>query len=323
MPATITHAYFGKDLYNKLPANIKQTITSEKNLMMFSQSMDALMFFHIYIPFNGKETRNIAPTFHNNKIDDFFSTLINYMKDNEYYKDSQTLTFLYGLISHFFLDSRAHPFIFYKTGYFDKKNKESYKYNSCHTYMETYIDNYFYNTRNNKKYINFSNFCFDLTKFSKPLNNCIDYSFEKIFNINNMSSKYYQSLKDMKNFLTLFRIDNYGVKKQIYKFIDLLTPVQCFKFKSLSYHLDNYENFDFLNNKHKEWTYPVDNSIKSNYNFNEIYNNALEEATNAIKEINSFFFKNKKINISTIFQNKSYVTGIDYNKNKPQIFFEF
>lgn len=324
MPSTITHAYFGEDLFNKIPKESKNIITNKKkSLMMFSQSMDSLMFYNIYNLFPGKKIRNLSSTFHNNKTDDFFSNLITYMKKNEYYKDPKTLSFLYGLISHFSLDSTTHPFVFYKTGVYDNKNKETVKYNGMHTYMENYIDNYFLTTRNKSKDINISNFCFDLTKFSKELNDSIDYSFQITFNIDNMSKKYYISLKQMKNFITLFRFDKYGIKKLGYTFIDKIKPKNTFQFKSISYDLDDYENYDFLNINKSTWYFPVDKNIYSNKNFLELYDDALTKATFIINEINDYFFKDKKINIKKLFNNESYVTGINCLSKKKQKFFEF
>ena len=216
MPSTITHAYFGKDLYNKLPKKIKiKFLNEEKKLMMFSQSMDALMFYNIYSLAPGKKIRNISKTSHNEKTNEFFTNLITYMKDNKYYNEPSSLVFLYGLISHFCLDSTTHPFIFYKTGNFIKKDEKTHKYNGYHAYMETYIDNYYLIKRNNTKF-KLNEFCFDLDNFSDELNNCINYSFEKTYGIKNMSKKYYKSLVQMKNFINLFRIDKYGIKKQGY-----------------------------------------------------------------------------------------------------------
>ena len=189
--------------------------------------------------------------------------------------------------------------------------------------MENYIDNYFLTTRNKSKDINISNFCFDLTKFSKELNDSIDYSFQITFNIDNMSKKYYISLKQMKNFITLFRFDKYGIKKLGYTFIDKIKPKNTFQFKSISYDLDDYENYDFLNINKSTWYFPVDKNIYSNKNFLELYDDALTKATFIINEINDYFFKDKKINIKKLFNNESYVTGINCLSKKKQKFFEF
>ena len=323
MPQTITHACFGEDLYNKLPNSIKKKIAyQKKELMMFSQSTDALMFYNVYSIMPGKKYRKIQLTFHKNNTNLFFSTLINYMKDNKYYNDSKTLVFLYGLICHFCLDSIAHPYIIYRTGMFNKKDKSTYKYKGMHSYMESYIDNYYLKQKDIEKF-NLKKFCFSKDKFTKELNDSINYSFKNTYNINNMDKVYYKSLNQMNNFLTLFRLDKYGIKKGVYKFIDLITPKSTFPFKSLSYHIDNYDNLDFLNLEKREWVYPVDNNIKSNKNFFELYNDALEEAYHIIQEVNSYFFNNKKIDINYLFKNKSYVTGVDCNLNKKQQFFEF
>lgn len=323
MPQTITHACFGKDLYNKLSDSEKEKISyREKDLMMFSQSTDCLMFYNIYTPFLGKEYRNLHYTFHSKKINFFFSTLINYMKKKEYYNDPKTLVFLYGLISHFCLDSTAHPYIIYRAGMFDKSNKKTYKYNGLHAYMESYIDNYYLANANINNF-KFKDFCFSKEKFTKELNESITYSFNKVYKLDNIDKVYYKSLKQMNSFLTLFRCDKYGIKKVFYELIDLVTPKYIFRFKSLSYHTDDYSNNDLLNLNKNIWNYPVDISMKYNKSFLELYDEALNNAYYIITEINKYFFLDKKIDINDLFKNKSYVTGIDCNKKAKSKYFEF
>lgn len=324
MPSTFTHAYFGQDLFDKLPKESKNILKNEKkSLMMFSQSMDALMFYNIYNLLPGKNIRDFAEVFHNNKTNDFFYHFITYIKEHKYYTDSKTLACLYGLIAHFSLDSTTHPFIFYKTGYFNKKDKSTIKYNGMHTYMENHIDSYFLKTRNKNSKMKLTNFCFDLTPFSTKLNESLDYTFYQTFQMNHMSKIYYKSLKQMKNFIMLFRIDNYGIKRLGYSFIDYLKPKSTFQFKSISYDSKYYDNYDFLNEKHNTWCYPVDQSISSNQSFLELYEEALNKATFIINQVNDYFFKDKEININQIFQNQGYATGIDCSSKKKQIFFEF
>ena len=50
MPATITHAYFAKDVYEILPSNIKDKL-NVKRVKMFGQSTDPLMFYNLFINF--------------------------------------------------------------------------------------------------------------------------------------------------------------------------------------------------------------------------------------------------------------------------------
>lgn len=326
MPATATHAFFAKDLYDSLDSKNKLLLKNNiKSLMMFAQSTDSLMFYNITNLKKGKKIRSYQKLTHSTKTNEFFDTLITYIKEKKYYNNPQVLTFLYGLISHFSLDTNIHPYIFYKTGYYDKSIKESEKYNCLHNYIETYFDNVLIKQKLNINPNNFdiSNFCFDLKEFSKELNDTIDYTFKNTYNINNMSKIYYTSLKQMKLFLYLFRKDKYGIKKMGYKIIDKITPKNAFIFETLSYNQKNNKYEKYLNNDNLVWNYPVDKNIVSRKSFEQLYNHSLIETTSIINEINDYFYKDKTININNLFHNKSYVTGIDCNKNLKQNFFEF
>ncbi len=320
MPATITHAFFAQDVYYLLESSIQQKIKSEKQFVMFAQNTDPLMFYHILSFKKGKNIRSLQSTSHQEKTLLLFKNIIYYMKENKYYYDASTLTFLYGFLTHYVLDSTIHPFIFYKTGNFDKKRKETYKYNGLHAYMETYID--YYLLEKKKAPLDFS-FCFDFTPFSKELTNTINYSFENTFHEKNMAKKYYQSLKEMKLFLTLFRKDTFGIKKRLYSMIDCFTPKRIFSFQTLSYHLDSYEKYDFLNKRHKTWVYPVDKERKSTKDFDQLYQEAILKAKNIIEQLHYYFFLNKTIHLESLLGNNSYVTGINCISKKTQKYFEF
>lgn len=324
MPATITHAYFAEDVYNRISDQTKQKISSEKkSLMMFAQSTDSLMFYNITNFKKGKKIRALQYIFHSNKVNLYFNNLLTYTKENNFYNNPQVLSFIYGMVCHYSLDTTCHPYIFYKTGNFNKKDKTTHKYNSLHTYMETYIDNYFIKERvKNISKFKISEFCFDLKPFNKELNTIINNSFYKTYKVKNMDKIYYTSLKQMKNFLTLFRFDKYGIKNIGYKTIDTFTPKYVFKFHTLSYKTQITDK-NYLNTNNKEWCYPVNKNIKSTLSFEQLYNKAVDNTINIINNINDYFYNNKQINIDKLFKNKSYITGIDCDKNLVQKYFEF
>lgn len=58
---------------------------------------------------------------HHKKINDYFLSLINYINDKKYYSNGQVMTYLYGHICHFVLDTTIHPLTIYNTGVYDKK----------------------------------------------------------------------------------------------------------------------------------------------------------------------------------------------------------
>ena len=324
MPATVTHAFFAEDIYDKLDYKYKEIIKNDKmSFLMFSQSMDSMMFYNLLNLKTEKTLKNFSHTFHTKNVNKYFYNLIHYIKSKHYYNDSQTLAYLYGHICHYCLDTTIHPFIFYKTGLFNKKDKSTFKYNALHNYIETFIDNTMLTKRGySLKKFNFKNFCFDHKPFSNELKDTINYSFYKTYHISNMGNIYYKSLKQMDYCLQLFRIDHYGIKKAIYKFCEIFTPKKFMKFSCISYY-NVLDHNDYLNNKKKNWCYPVNTSIKSNKSFFELYDSALDNALEIIKQVNMYFFNNKAIDTDSLFLNKNYLTGIDCNSKLKQKYFEF
>lgn len=324
MPATATHAFFAEDIYEELDNQYKDIIKNDKqSFLMFSQSMDSMMFYNITNLKKGKKLRNLSNTFHTKNINQYFTNLLHYVKKNKYYYDPQTLAYIYGIICHYSLDTTLHPYIFYKTGLFDKTNKDTLKYNSLHNYMETYIDNIMIEKRGyHYKDFNFKNFCFDFKKFSKSLNHSIQYSFKTTYDIDHMDKIYYKSLKQMCLFLQLFRLDKYGIKKHCYQVLNHFIPKNTIQLDCLSYYKVE-DKFDYLNRKKMKWFYPADNSIESTKDFFELYHEALQIALQIIDEVNHYFFHQKPMNINNLFKNKSYLTGLDCDKNLKPKYFEF
>lgn len=323
MPATITHAYFCKDVYDILPKTIKDKVSINR-VKTFGQSTDSLMFYNLFSVLPGKKIRNFQRYFHNNKSQEFFINLINYIKDNNYVNDKDVSSFLVGFICHYVLDSTIHPYIFYKTGKFDRKNSNTYKYNNVHAFMETFIDNDMIKRRNKSNPYRFpiGKFCFSLEKFSTPLNRTIDYSFSNTFNINNMSNIYYKSLKQMKNSLVLFRKDSTGIKKNIYKLVDTFTTKKTFRFEAISYHYPLEDRHNFLNSNHQLWRHPCIYDVTSTESFVDLYLKAIKTAKVLICA--SFdYIDGKDIELEKIFLNTSYITGLDCNSKKELKYFEF
>lgn len=323
MPASVTHAYFASDVYDTLPANIKNCL-SVSRLRMFAQSTDSFLFYRLFSLKPSHGLRKFQHTFHVSKSQDFFINLIQYIKDAHLEKDIDTCSFLCGFISHYVLDSTMHPFIFYKTGKFRKNDPETYKYNSLHTLMEVYLDNHLILAREKHSPYTFpvSNFCFDLTPFSEELNSAISYVFNKVFQLPHMDVKYFESLKNMKFALATFRQDRFGIKKAGYKLIDTFTPKKWIRLEFVSYHVSMKTSFDFLNFNHRVWRNPTTYSITSKESFYDLYVKALKLSKKIIEDT-FLYLKGENIDLKAVYTNLSYVTGLDCNLKKKLKYFEF
>lgn len=323
MPATITHAYFAKDVFDILPSNIKNTIDCSR-IKMFGQSMDSLMFYNLFSIMPGKKIRKFCGEFHRNKSQEYFVNLIKYIKDNELYNDMDVCSYLAGMICHYVLDSTIHPYIIYKTGVFDKKNKNTYIYNHVHEFMEVFIDNDMVRRREKTNPYKFrlDKFCFNTRSFSDYLDACINDSFNKTFGIKKMSKIYYKSLKQMKWALLLFRRDVYGIKKFFYKLIDTFTTKRTFRFECISYHYTLEDRHNYLNSDHKTWRNPTSYNMTSDESFVDLYVKSIKAAKVLICA--SFdYITGKNIELEKIFTNTSYVTGLNCNLKKELKYFEF
>lgn len=322
MPATITHAFFAQDVYDILSEDIVKDLNLQR-LRMFGQSMDSLMFYNLFSVMPGKEIRKFQGYFHENNTRDFFINLLEYMKKNNI-KDKDTYTFLVGLICHYALDSTIHPYVVYKTGKFDKKRPETYKYNNIHAFMESFIDNDMVRrrTKSNPYFFDFIDYSFDIYPFSKDLDNAIDYTFYKTFNRRGFSKIYYKSLKQMKWALRLFRKDRFGIKKFIYKLVDTFTPRSVYRFEAISYHVPLTDNHNYLNNDHNLWRNPSDYDMTSTDSFVDLYLKAINFAKKTITD--SFnYLDGKKVDLEKTFDNRSYINGLDCENNKELKYFEF
>lgn len=323
MPATVVHAYFAQDLNDILPKEIKNKLDVDR-LKTFGQSTDSLMFYNLFSILPGKKIRDFQKYFHTNKTQEFFINLINYIKENDYTEDIDVNSFLVGAICHYVLDSTVHPYIYYKTGYFNKNDKSTYKYNNVHTFMETFLDNDMIKRREsiNPYKFNISKFSFDTSKFSNELNDTIKYTFKETFDVDNMDKIYYKSLKQMRNSIFIFRQDRYGIKKFFYKLADTFTSKRVFRFEAISYHYPLNDRHNFLNENHKLWRNPCDYSLTSEESFLDLYLRALK-LTKVMICASFDYINGKDIELEKVFINKSYITGLDCELDKELKYFEF
>lgn len=322
MPATIAHSVFAKDVFDILPEDISKCLDVNK-CKMYGQSIDAMKFYNMFSIFSGKKIRNLQEYFHKTQTQEFFINLLSYMRDNNI-KDKDTCSFLIGFICHYALDSTLHPYIIYKTGMFDKRYPDTYKYNNVHAFMETFIDNDIVRRRFkiNPYKFKLNKYCFDISPFSNNLNKTIDYSFYNTFKIRGISKVYYKSLKDMKLALWLFRKDRFGIKKFFYKLLDTFTSKRCFRFEAISYHYPLEDVHNYLNSNHQIWRNPTTYDMTSNESFVDLYLKAIKFAK--VLSCASFDYLNgKDIDLEQIFDNTSYVTGLECNLPKELKYFEF
>ena len=126
MAGTITHAYFAIDVYNKFDENLHNRFKNYKeNLKTYAQGPD-ILFFSTNL-FNHKKVNKIGNYVHKHNTKNLFINMVSYIKNNHLENNDELISFLYGYIMHYALDTKVHPYVIYKGGIFDKKKKDTYK----------------------------------------------------------------------------------------------------------------------------------------------------------------------------------------------------
>jgi hypothetical protein len=328
VPSSITHAYFSLDIYDELDEKIKLNLSVYKEyLKTYAQGPDLLYFYRFLSSsfFHPNKIVRLGHLAHKSKTKAFFINLITYIKEHHLEHNYEVISYLYGSISHYVLDTTVHPLIFYKTGVYNpKRKKESSKYFSLHHDMETYIDAYFIYIRERIQPKDFKTykFCFNVKKMSKDLIDTINYTYEKTYGVSNVGDIQLKSIRDTRHFFHLIRYDKFGIKKLLYRFIDFIIPYLVIKKSYMSYHIDAKRKIHYLNLDKREWNDPTNKAEYYDYSFIELYSIALKKASNIIKEVNKVLYENKDIKLlDDIFMNLSYITGKDCNlKLKPKYF---
>lgn len=323
MPSTITHAYFANDVYKKL--KLKKYIDLDL-LKIFSQGPDILFFYYSFNYSKTKKMKKLSEKMHRTNTQDYFYNLISYIKNNKLESNKQVMSYLYGNILHYTLDSTIHPYVFYKTGVYNKNKPHTKKYKGLHSDMEKYIDQYFLSKREklNINKIKIHKDFFKIKKFNSELNKTIDYTFEKTFKQLNISKYYYKSILIMKSLYYLLRYDPYKIKYYIYTLIDKLLPFFDFNFRTISYAEPSFNKDYYLNIKNKKWNHPCSKKEIYSYSFFDLYDISIKKAIKLINETNKILYENKNTEYSkNIFTNLSYVTGKNCDSNLYSIYYEF
>lgn len=326
MPSIFMHAQFAQDVYDKLDIDTKYFLVDQKNnLKTFAQSVDPLFLYDIKNLKKKSRIRDFGHYFHRNKTQEFFINLIYYIKYNDLSNNPEIIAFLYGFLSHYILDSTMHPYIYYKTGQFNKSNPNTYKYKSKHHLMELYLDQHFIKLRKHiipSKYKIYEDL--NTSNFSKELNELIDITFKETFDVNNMSKFYYKSILNMKKLYRHLRYDPHGIKLFFYKITNkILNKKSSLDFRYVSYFYTEKNLEHYLNIDKKRWNYPTIKSKKYNHSIIDLYLQALHECKKTIIEINNYLYNNKDTDLKKIINNISYATGVECHKSQELKYFEF
>lgn len=128
MPSIYAHSSFGKDIYKKLPTELKKIV--HKYPKAFNAGLQGPDFLFFYRPFIRCKPNKLGYSQHRQPFSDFLDKIRPVIQKKG--KDCGEYAYMLGVICHFMLDSESHSYVI--------KKSEEPGYN--HLVMEIEFDRY-------------------------------------------------------------------------------------------------------------------------------------------------------------------------------------
>lgn len=321
MPSITSHYIHSLEVLKKLSNDEKKHIKNNELIYTtFAQSHDYL-FYNIF----NKNISNLGHYAHHHETQNYILNIIKEIKSKKLENDEEVIAYLYGVITHYALDTTCHPYIFYKTGVYRKNEKWTHKYKGEHNHIEKDLDAIYYEKYFHKKY-NKCNLNKEIVKnptFSNNLIELINKVYEKTYSQKDVGNYYYKSIKQCRLLNTLIINDRLGIKRGIYYIIDFITRHKFGYISSYSTHILK-PRIDWLNSEHKEWNHPCFKEKKYTYSYDDLFKQSINKAVDIIKVINKVLYENGTLNeLKEAIPNHDYATGITCNDPHGLQYFEY
>ncbi|MDE5888975.1 MAG: hypothetical protein K2H20_03040, partial [Bacilli bacterium] len=116
--------------------------------------------------------------------------------------------------------------------------------------------------------------------------------------------------------------DYLGIKRLIYKLIDLITNHKFGYIQAYSTHILK-PNINYLNEDHKTWNHPSNKEITYTYSFDDLYNQSLKKVIKIIRKINEVLYKDTSIEVLYEYiPDLDYSTGVILEESRRMDYFE-
>ncbi len=274
MPGLITHLLCSHQLSNKVDEDLQEII--KKYPAAFYLGSQGPDIFFYYLPgFLNKETLNLGLLLHKNNTQDYIMALLDNSKHlTKEGKDIAT-AYVCGYLSHYGLDSKTHPYIYYKTG-FKQKGRfiKSIRHSLYHRKLETSIDTLLLKNLTNTNPSDKSLWeFFDLTEreedvISFIISRSLNYAYGRY-----VSKKKTAAILKYVVLATKYFQTPEGRQKKVLEFLEDLTLGEdaCENISA------EQGDIDYFNLNKDFWHNPWDNEVKNHHTFVELYNDGLDD----------------------------------------------
>ena len=307
-------------LHSRLSEEVikKLTYDFDKGLVYLGAQGPDPLYYNFFSKEAG-EYRKYANLMHDKDTGLLFKNMTDYVKDN---LSVDSFSFLTGFICHYALDVKIHPYVYHKVGVYKESDPITHPWRGLHLKFERSIDAAVIeeDTGQKSRKINLATKQYPLRSPSLEIMKVMDYVLKETYDKDNGGVMYLVSNVEMRKNLKRFVKDKYGFKKIFLSIIDLFNKKHDLFFKDMSmfHHIDT--KYDFLNKEKNVWHHPVTNE-EYNYSVMEIYDQAVKFASDMIEKVMLYLFEDEDIDLSRVFTNLSFNTGINCDHEEEMKYF--
>ncbi len=299
MPGLLTHYIFGQALINNLEKTEQEII--ERHRKVFNVGTQGPDMFFYYIPgLVLSSTKNLGKVMHNEQVGNFIKELI--LKMDKLDGEAKEIAFAYiaGYLSHYVLDYKTHPFIYYNCGFRQKgKIIQSNKASLAHRKLEDTFDRILFElfsekvSRQRKLSYHF--------KVGQPkkeiMAEVISGAIKDIYARNIKSKSLSNAIFSMKGLIKL--IYSYGATGKRLLQYELIDEIKFSPQKvELLSQIQDRLGHDYLNLNHNIWHNPTDKNITYTKSYIDLCNDAYAIATVIID--NMYMYLNGLIELDAL-----------------------
>jgi len=297
MPDAVTHCYLAEAVKNKL--TYPYLVNHFDLVQIGAQGPDPLFYYH-YLPWKPNNgVKILGNRLHTESTKPYLELLVRSANDDE------TKAWVAGFITHYALDTVAHPYVFYTTGLYDPVTQKNRGY---HLMLERAIDNIYIKRRGYfpSRY-NIKNQHFIRKSLPSNIINVLNDAGDTFYQSPRLGEIYRQGYKDLRSAFRVLNFDPIGFKKQIFRVLDKVTKGDIL-FSALSAYNCILPGINYMNTRRKPWRHPSTNE-EFTFTFDELFQIAQDKASRLI-ELAEDYYQTKNPAIFDAIEDQSYDTGL-------------
>lgn len=295
-----SHSRLSEEVISKLDYQF------DKNIVFLGAQGPDPMYYNVGSK-DSKDYRYYADRMHDTNTQLLFKNMVTYVKNHN---TKETYSFLVGFICHYALDVKIHPYVYHNVGVYKKDDPSTHSYRGLHLKFERSIDAVIISKEQKIKpnKLKFHKLYFPVKDLPESIQNIMEHVLKQTYGKDNGGEMFKIATAKMYNNTKKIIRDRFGLKKQVYRLMDLFTHQDMF-YKDLSFY-KHIENYDFTNEKKATWYHPITNEPHTE-SVEELFNQAKVFALSLIKSVNKYIFDDKIVNLDDVFTNLSFNSGLN------------